>query len=68
MDSTIDSSGILVVNPAAYPHDRSHWVYVEYSYTFVHSQWLNPADDLQLEVPRGLEQLRQERYWVVAPV
>lgn len=60
IDSNNDSSGILVVVPSGYPHNRSPWVYVAYSYTFIYSQRLNPANDLKDEVPRGFEQLREE--------
>ncbi|KAI3390475.1 hypothetical protein diail_9562, partial [Diaporthe ilicicola] len=60
IDSNSDNNSILVVVPSGYPHDRSPWVYVAYNYTFVYSQRLIPIDDLQDEVPRGFEQLRQE--------
>ena len=58
--SSSDSSGIVVVVPSGYPHDRSPWVYVAYSHIFVYAQRLIPTDDFEKEAPQGFEQLRQE--------
>lgn len=55
-----ESGGILVAVPCIYPHDRSPWVYVAYSHTFVYSQRLITTDDFEKEAPRAFEQLRQE--------
>lgn len=60
IDGSSDSSGILAVVPSLYPHDRSPWVYVAYSHTFIYSQRLIPVCDLEKEAPRGFEQLRRE--------
>lgn len=60
IDSNSDSGGILVDIPSLYPHDRSPWVYVAVSRTFIYSQRLVTTDDLQKEVPRSFEQLGQE--------
>lgn len=60
IDNGIGRSGILVAVPSAYPHDRSPWVHVAYSHTFVYSQRLIPTHDIRKKPPRGFEQLRQE--------
>jgi hypothetical protein len=59
-DSVGDNSGIFVIVPSVYPHDRSPWVYVAYNHTFVYSQRLIPTEDFGKEAPPAFEQLRQE--------
>ncbi|KAG6362092.1 hypothetical protein INS49_010321 [Diaporthe citri] len=54
-----DSSGIFVVVPFVMSQTSS-WVFVTYSYAFVHSQLLITTAILPEPVPRGFEELRQE--------
>lgn len=54
-----DSRDVLVVLPFD-NFQTSSWVYVTYSYAFVHSQLHMTAAVLEERVPRGFEELRQE--------